>query len=62
MLSADGRRVVSNAAADLVPIDARRLVAYVDGLTLQALFAGTAPDREELERQLRWFVDQVTLL
>jgi len=49
---------VGQSPADAA-IDARRMIAFVDGLTVQALFDGTAPGPEELERQLRWLVAQV---
>jgi AcrR family transcriptional regulator len=38
--------------------DARRLIAFVDGLTVQTLFDATALPPQELTRHLRWFVER----
>jgi AcrR family transcriptional regulator len=39
-------------------VEARRMVAFVDGLTVQALFDATAPPPAALERELRRFIEQ----
>jgi AcrR family transcriptional regulator len=39
-------------------VEARRLIAFVDGLTVQALFDGSTWPAEELERELRWLVER----
>jgi AcrR family transcriptional regulator len=41
--------------------EARRMIACVDGLAVQALFDATAPPPEELERELRGIVDHAVV-
>jgi AcrR family transcriptional regulator len=56
------RGLVEEALADLgwssadAAAEARRMIASVDGLTVQALFDATAPSPDELERELRRIV------